>query len=185
MVFDEGIIDENKLDFKLFQKLVLYLLPKLITETPVDTGRTRASWNIIHEGKFKYSIINKNGLVAAFLDLGYDSYDIKPKNKKYLKWRVKIAPQLNKSQMKAIAKNGFFIMPTKDKQHKWGYSKEGSRWFFLYNGTVKHPGFAGTKFITNTFNDIGLFDKIVSFSSNPLLSIVKSVVFTPYIMGLK
>jgi hypothetical protein len=80
------ILDLKKLDNAIFIALNRVYGKAFFERTPKKTGGTAQKWEIERVKPFYYQIINPFGDIITFLEFGTEPHEIKPKNKKALRW---------------------------------------------------------------------------------------------------
>ena len=87
--FDKDFV--KKLNLAVYEAIDKSYVEDIVNSTPVDTGVTRNSWDFYPTGFFEYKLVNTNGPITLFLELGTGVYGprkryITPVRKKVLRW---------------------------------------------------------------------------------------------------
>jgi len=87
--FDKDFI--KKLNLAVYEALDKSFVEDIVNNTPTDTGVTRNAWEFFPTGFLEYKLVNTNGPVVLYLEVGTGVYGprkryITPIRKKALRW---------------------------------------------------------------------------------------------------
>jgi len=151
----------QEIDKKLYLALKKHLVEALSINTPFKTGHTAGSWDVRRgNNEFEYILVNKNGLIAQYLNEGTKAHDITPNTKKMLRFEMKRPPVFKKPKDKThFQKTGKIFFFNRGGVCVLGFVREGNK-TYCFAKKVKHPGIEGRHFIEKTLLNDALWKRI-------------------------